>query len=499
MSATPPSSGAGHVFLAHSRIERVVHDAAIVPTDSEFSVRPYWEELIGAPLEEAKPAAWPVEFARSEADAPVWFIDVGDVAGRGTKILTSRAVALLKAIMDTGLTRGRGRAKLRIAMPVLGIAGGGLGIQRGAVIAALIDALTGAAKRLDIDVILVTPTASVFSAAQHVRRQRASWPLSEELWGRARELAELARQGHLALFLGAGVSVPAGLPTWTRLIEELSAGTDLTAKELKALHVLDQAELLSLRLMDFGQRVSEVTSRAPRPSLAHALLAGLNCRETVTTNYDRLYEDAVEAGGRARPSVLPWQDSAPGRPWILKLHGDAEHPEDIVLTRRDFVGYDAHTRPAGSILQALLMTRHLLFVGASLNDDNVSRLAYEVRRFREKHHRTDKVGSYLDVDALPTRRELWGEQLHWIDLPGEHFEDRARMMEVFLDAVAAYAATDAPWLLDKRFSGLLPGPAISLVEEARVVHVHASNGGPVFSPLHHALGRLGANADDGAS
>ena len=125
-------------------------------------------------------------------------------------------------------------------------------------------------------------------------------------------------------------------------------------------------------------------------------------------------------------------------------------------SRGVIIGYDAQTRPADSILQALLLTRHLLFVGASLNDDSVSRLAYEVRRFRQKHDREDKVGTYLDVDALPARRELWGEQLEWIDLPGARFEDRARMMEVLLDAVAAYAATDATWLLDKRFSGLPP-------------------------------------------
>ena len=43
----------------------------------------------------------------------------------------------------------------------------------------------------------------------------------------------------------------------------------------------------------------------------------------------------------------------------------------------------------------------------------------------------------------------------WINIPGHPFEARVRTMEIFLDAVAAHASTDASWLLDPRFSGLL--------------------------------------------
>lgn len=84
--------------------------------------------------------------------------------------------------------------------------------------------------------------------------------------------------------------------------------------------------------------------------------------------------DQRHDGGRPVTSVMPWRDATPGHPWILKMLGDVARPDSIVLTRRHFVRCDAATRPAGSMLQALLLTRHLLFVGASLNDDNVSRL-----------------------------------------------------------------------------------------------------------------------------
>ena len=495
MSATPSRRGTGHVFLAHSLLESVVHDAAVVPTDRRFSVRPYWNPVLGVPAAQARPREWPAEFGRSSATAPVWFIDVGDIAARGTNRLNTRAAGLIEAITASGITVGAGRTKLRIAMPILSIAGGGMGPHQGEVLAGLLQALSDAARRLDVDIVLVTPSASAFSAAQHVRRELNPWPLTNKLLHRARQLGKLASQGHLALFLGAGVSVPAGLPTWTRLLDTLAASGGFDTTDLRQLPLLDQAQLLSIRLpTTLGQQVAKITSRATRPSLAHALLAGLGCQEVVTTNYDRLYEMAVRASGQPITTVLPWQDAAPTHPWILKMHGDVARPKTIVLTRRDFVRYDADTRPAGSMLQSLLMTRHLLFVGASLNDDNVSRLVYEVDSFRRAHKRTSALGTFLDVDGTPARQELWSDQLRWISLPGPTLEDRARMMEVFLDAVAAHATTDASWLLDQRFAGLLSKEGKSLAQDVRALQARALKLGATFEPLVATLGRLGAGA-----
>lgn len=493
MSVTSPRRNPGHVFLAHSRLESVVHDAAIVPTDQHFRVRPYWRAVIGVPVQRSRPREWPTAFARSAGTAPVWFIDVGDTATGGTDRLTSRTVDVIEAIISSGIAPGQGRTKLRIAMPVLSIAGGGMASQQGDVIAALLETLGHAAQELDTDIVLVTPEASVFSAAQHVRRELNPWPLTNKLLSKARQLGELAAQGHLALFLGAGLSVPAGLPTWTSLLETLAADGGLSASDLQHLPALDQAQLLSIRMpATLGAQVAKITAQAKRPSLGHALLAGLGCDEVVTTNYDRLYEQAVEASGRPVTSVMPWRDATPGHPWILKMHGDVARPDSIVLTRRHFVRYDAATRPAGSMLQALLLTRHLLFVGASLNDDNVSRLAHEVDEFRRAHGHTSPFGTFLDVDGTPARQELWSDQLRWISLPGRTLEDRARMMEAFLDAVAAHATTNAPWLLDERFSGLLSDEGRSLVQEARALQARANEHGAAFTPLVRALDALGA-------
>lgn len=90
-----------------------------------------------------------------------------------------------------------------------------MGSQRGGVLRELLLGLDHAAREIGVDVVLVTPESSVYGAAQHLRRGLASWPLDAGRMAHAQRLGHLGRTGHLSLFLGAGASVSAGLPTWT--------------------------------------------------------------------------------------------------------------------------------------------------------------------------------------------------------------------------------------------------------------------------------------------
>lgn len=488
-----PRLPTGHVFLVHGRIEAIVHDVAVVPTDSRYHVQSGWHSLLAVPTAEAKPADWPAQYAESSHSADLWFIDVGDVLSSGLGVLGTRVAELLDAIVGSrGDAKSRGPV-LRVAMPILGIAGGGMAAQKGDVIVTLLATLQEAVTRLGIDVILVTPERTVFAAAQHKRREAGAWPLSESLVAIAESLGALAAEKHLAVFIGAGVSVAAGLPGWDDLLDQLSRRSSGALADLEGLPALDQAQVLEKRLEgNLGTEVAAILKTITRPSLAHVLLAGLQCNEVITTNYDRLYEAAVTATGQQVDSVLPWATTTPRSPWILKMHGDVEHENSIVLTRRHFVRYDAATRPAGSLLQSLLMTRHLLVVGASLNDDNVSRLTLEVDQFRSDSGVTEAFGSFIDVSSSHTRRELWSDQLNWIDCTGESIEERVRTMEVFLDVVSAKASTDASWLLDPRFEGMLDSDARVITQSARTLLVQAKGAGlKSVAPLVEALEGLG--------
>lgn len=482
----------GHLFVVHGRLECLVHDAAVVPTDEEFTFAGTWGPLlVGTEPASLRPDGWPDDgWGRARDGRPLWFVAVGPEVR--TEELAERAAAVARDVVEAGVTPGRNRVLPLLAVPVLGIEGGGHSEDRGEVIGRLLRALLDVASSCRLDVALVSPEHSVHGAAQHVRRTVRASDLPSEHDQEAARLGELARHGKLALFFGAGLSVPAGLPDWTTMLRRIAEEAGVDPVTLGRLSRLDQAQLLQRRLPRLGDAVVRALGDRDRPSLGHALLAGLRCREAATTNYDGLYEQAVAAAGRDRPAVLPWEQATDS--WVLKLHGDVERPDTVSLTRRDLVRFDARARPAGALLQSLLLTRHLLLVGASLDDDNVVRLVREVEVFREECGLTGPVATVLDVDDDAARRELWEDQLTWVTLPGDDVAERARALEIFLDAVAARAADTGSWLLDPRFAGLLDPAGRRTAGSGRRLRAEVEQRGEEWAELREALDRAGAGA-----
>ena len=102
------------------------------------------------------------------------------------------------------------------------------------------------------------------------------------------------------------------------------------------------------------------------------------------------------------------------------------------------------------------------------------------------------VRARVHVDGIPARQELWSDQPTWINPPAHTFEARVRTMEIFLDTAAAHASTDASWLLDRRFNGLLTEEEADVAADANALYAQAKDVGGSFGPLVDALAALGA-------
>jgi hypothetical protein len=135
------------------------------------------------------------------------------------------------------------RAKPLLALPVVGTGKGGGSKEAGIVLRELMRVLLDVVEQVEADVVLVTHTPDQFAAAQQARRDVSASTDSMTLWGdltdRERQvgknLASLGVNGQLVLFLGAGVSVSAGLPTWSQLLAGLAEDATFNDAEKTAL------------------------------------------------------------------------------------------------------------------------------------------------------------------------------------------------------------------------------------------------------------------------
>ncbi|HZS53966.1 MAG TPA: SIR2 family protein, partial [Bryobacteraceae bacterium] len=237
------------------------------------------------------------------------------------------------------------------------------------------------------------------------------WPL---------ELVRAFSQNRAAVFVGAGVSRASGLPDWKSLIEPLKQEIDDCPDDATTLDIA-QYFINDNRQRLLAERLSEQLNRADvQPSEIHRLLVRLPLDRIYTTNFDDLLERAYEQEKRGRvrritrASNLSLDSSKLN---VVKLHGDIEDPETIVITAEDFEDYfDAHSALAQQ-LSADLLQRTILFVGYSFTDPDMRAIMRRVSRDTGKFSRNHFI---IQINPKkPVITELKRRGLICIELDGK--------------------------------------------------------------------------------
>lgn len=464
---------AGHLFVIRGELQNVRADAYAVSGDVHSEPSKLWRELgVAGPLEGAVVLADGRRVGRArwaDGTAGPWVVPVAGSKSAGFDWYAEGIRAFVR-LADAALVRAED-AKPLLAVPNLGAGGGGMSRVVGEHIERMCLLLAELAEAHDVDVAFVLYERDAYEAAQMARLRRgdACWrSLGRAQIDAADRLATDAVRGRLALFLGAGVSKGAALPDWEGLLAELEAQVPDLPVGANKLDFLDRAHLLERNLPaeTLTRLVAERIEGAKQYALAHALLAALPVREVVTTNYDTLFERAAQ-DQRQDVDVIPYDGPAGREKWLMKLHGCARRrPGDIVLTRTSFTGFDGTRSALAGLLGGLLLTRHVLFVGASLADANVLRIVDAVQRALGGHAtvaRSDDergvartLGTTLALRekegaSTAARAKLWEGVLGW-----EIFED-ARTLTIFLDRLSASARTGVSYLLRKSYEASTAG------------------------------------------
>ncbi len=510
----------GHLFVVKADLLGIQCDAWLLPTDADGWVESPWHRSVGldAPgqLREVSlqgdrlVTRW--DPRAGDEDEPLVFLGAvgvpyGSEVGMAEWVRHTGEVAASFVEAAAAEVRARGAAaRPRLAMPLIGTGQAGLGNVAGGLLGPLLDRLDAAAVTVGADVVLCVVDDLAWSAVQHARGLRSAptdWPLPPSLVPVAEELARRLRFGHLVLFLGAGVSADAGLPAWKDLLQGLGRRMDLddaVVARLGDLDPRDAAMLLERRAADRSEWIDHVRAElaCERSGLTHALLASMSVEATVTTNFDSLYERActLPGPGAQAPARLPYEAAEEGRPWLLKLHGDLD-VGDLVFTRADYLGAERNRAALFGIVQALLVTRHLLFVGYSLSDEDFHRLVDEIGTALQGNDHPH-LGTVLVIDD-PLWRDLWAGSLDIVEVGGsDDPAANAHQLQILLDLVNHLASDRTRFLLDPRFRGLLDGDEERLGSEIADLAEHVEDlpeDSIVRTAVERLLRELGAPSD----
>ena len=169
------------------------------------------------------------------------------------------------------------------------------------------------------------------------------------------------------------------MPTWLQLVDQLAEDLGIDDAPLHGRLQLSQLAAIPQYYENrFGRKslTERVRTLIPRrgvePSEVHELLADLPCDLYYTTNFDLLLEDALGHRGREFETIATEEDAKDHTSrdicHVRKIHGSIDIATSLVLTRDDFLRYDARHAHLSERLRTDLATTTFLFLGYSLDD-----------------------------------------------------------------------------------------------------------------------------------
>ena len=492
----------GHLFIINGDVQKLACDAWLLPTDEHLTVTASFAAAIEDRVTPYGDGDFKVEnftwngsavgICKEAVDGEpaIWLADVG-VAPFDAKSTESvvkkevsewfgrRAGEFVRLAAAEATTRGVIRPI--VALPIIGSGDGGLSEHRGKLLKGLLSAIYEALETTDCDVVLVAWGRVAYAAAQQARRNlvesaqpEALFALEEHHLSEAERLASEAKNGNLVVFIGAGVSAQAGLPNWQLLLDGVAKNLEWSGniEELHQLDERDQATVLA-KFASSPEKFDQAVAKALEGNsyaLLHGLISSLPVDEFVTTNFDTLFEQSAETGGRTL-RVLPRDSVEAGRRWLVKIHGDLG--SDVVLTRSQYIGAGFEKGALLGLVQALLLTRHMLFVGYGLRDDDFHALMHEVRSAFDSAKKPAKLGTVLNLFENEAFTSLWNDL--YVGSFGDYGDeveavrDASRKLSIFLDYVGFLSASKISFLLEKTYDGLGSGEMEELVSAIRAL------------------------------
>ena len=229
-------------------------------------------------------------------------------------------------------------------------------------------------------------------ARERYRQERYHEVLSKEYlsahWyernvARFDQLVELMSDGDVVPFIGAGLSVAGGFPTWENHLRQQGQTANIDETHIEELlsegkyeTVLEEIEEHRGREV-FTREIFDVFGRTGELTSTTFLISELFTDTLLTTNYDKLIEQAFDNGANKLQIITgnnARETSKADHVTVVKLHGNVAQPHTCILSKNQYdEAYGQEEIDMRLAIPKLLAYYYknssLLFLGSSLYSD----------------------------------------------------------------------------------------------------------------------------------
>ncbi len=231
------------------------------------------------------------------------------------------------------------------------------------------------------------------------------------------QLVELMYAGAVVPFVGAGISASGGFSTWKDHLRHQGKTANISSERIEGLlasgayeTVLEEIEAVRSREVFINEIRDEFSRSGTIPDVVWRI-SELFADTVITTNYDRLIEQAYDTGEAGKVQLINGLNALerpdPKKITVIKLHGDIRNPGRCILSKNQYDeaygngSLNMH-KPIPKLLAYHYKNSSLLFLGCSLRND---RTVQVFKKIKEGMGEEEETKQHFSIEQAPESLE----------------------------------------------------------------------------------------------
>lgn len=223
-------------------------------------------------------------------------------------------------------------------------------------------------------------------------------------------IREKADDNKLVIFVGSGISRNSpGMSSWYEIIDKMATAVKYSRctscfhkKDCKTKCTLikdytsdEYLKIPQYLFNDDEKKYWEILNESITEPVDAPLCSSIfeiNPVHIITTNYDKLLEASSHVYRNQYDVIIEEKDllNADKCKYIVKMHGDLDYPQTVVLKEQDYLDYSQNHILVELFIKSLLTNHIFLFLGYSLNDYNIKLIVSWLNYMRSKNNAFDE-------------------------------------------------------------------------------------------------------------